>query len=324
MAEITDIRSIKNHLKQDELKHVYLFYGPESYLRDLYTDRIRARLGCDPMNCFYFTSDVNEKELDSICSSVSMFGESKLIVVSGSGFFKSARDGAFIDMANESDTYIIFKEDEADKRNKLYKKVCDTGIVFNCKKQAPGEIKKVIANKINKAGRRVSEAVLEYMLGGIGDDISRLLSETEKLILYVPEGESVEKHHVDTLCSLHTNARIFDLNDAVASGDSERAYFILKTLLDDKEPPVKLLAMISRMWSQLYSVKMLMREGMRAFEIADALGIKDFAASKLMRQASSLSADYIRDRMALCEELDMSVKNGNIKDIVAVELITAM
>ena len=36
MAEIEDIISIKNHLNQDELKHVYLFYGPENYLKDLY------------------------------------------------------------------------------------------------------------------------------------------------------------------------------------------------------------------------------------------------------------------------------------------------
>lgn len=324
MAEIADIKSIKDHLAKDDLKHVYLFYGSEDYLKDLYTDRIRARLGCDAMNCFYFTSDADEKELDSICSSVSMFGDSKLVVISGSGFFKTARDGAFIDKANDSDTYIVFKEDDADKRNKLYKKVCDTGIVFNCKKQGSAEIKKVIANKINKSGRKVSESVLQYMIDGIGDDISRLLSETEKLILYVPEGGSIEKSHVDTLCSLHTSARVFDLNDAVAAGDSERAYFILKSLLEDKEPPVKLLAIISKMWSQLYSVKLLMQERCRASDIALIIGVKDFAASKLMKQASGMNLDDIKKRIALCEELDMSIKNGNIKDTVAAELITSM
>ena len=97
MAEIEDIRSIKNHLNQDELKHVYLFYGPENYLKDLYTQRIRNRLDCDPMNCYFYGPEVDPKELEAICSSVSMFGDQKLIIISGSGFFQSAGDPSFLE-----------------------------------------------------------------------------------------------------------------------------------------------------------------------------------------------------------------------------------
>lgn len=53
MAEIEDIRSIRAHLTQEQLKNVYLFYGPEMYLKDLYTRRIRDRLALDQMNCFF-------------------------------------------------------------------------------------------------------------------------------------------------------------------------------------------------------------------------------------------------------------------------------
>lgn len=324
MAEIEDIKRIKDHIMRDELKHVYLFYGPETYLMDLYADRIRSRLGCDSENCFSFTNDVTEKELESICSSVSIFGSTQLVTVRGSGFFKSARDDSFIDAANSSDTYIVFMEDDIDKRNRLYKKVCGSGIVFCCKRQPVSEIKKVIAAKITKSGRKVPDHVLQYMVEGIGDDISRLLSETEKLILYVPEGASIEKKHVDLVCTMHRSARIFDLCDSVACGNSERTFYILQSLIKDKEPPVRILAVISRMWSQLYSVKLLMSEGAGASEIARTMGIKDFAASKLMRQASALDIKHIKNRILLCEELDMSIKNGNIKDTVAAELIAAM
>ena len=137
MAEIEDIRSIKNHLNQDELKHVYLFYGPENYLKDLYTQRIRNRLDCDPMNCYFYGPEVDPKELEAICSSVSMFGDQKLIIISGSGFFQSAGDPSFLEKAEAGGTYLIFKEEEVDKRNKFYKKVCDCGIAFHCKNRPP-------------------------------------------------------------------------------------------------------------------------------------------------------------------------------------------
>lgn len=322
MAEIEDIKAIKNHLQNEDLKNVYLFYGPESYLKDLYESRIRARLDVDSMNCYFFGQDADVREIESICATTSMFGDKKLVVVSGSGMFKAATESSFVDIAENSDTVIVFKEFEADKRNKLYKTVCEKGIVFQCKKQSPAEIKKVLAYEIKKAGRTVSDFALQYMIDGVGDDISRLMTELEKLILYVPQGGEINKEHIDLLCSMHYSPRLFDLNDAVANGDTDKAYRIMKGLLEDKEPPVKIIAVLSKMWSQLYSVKKLMSEGTSNAEIASYLGIKDFAASKLSRQAGRMSLEFIKAKIELCEEMDMSIKSGLIKDYAALELLT--
>lgn len=322
MAEIEDIKSIKNHLNQEELKHVYLFYGPENYLKDLYTERIRKRLDCDRMNCYFFGPEADPKEIGALCASVSMFGERKLAVISGSGFFKAAGDPSFLENAEAGDTYLVFKEEEADKRNKFYKKTCELGIVFHCKRQAPGEIKKVLAHAVKTAGRAVGDDVLQYMIEGIGDDISKLMSEVEKLILYVPEGAEIEKKHVDALCSMRFGARLFDLNDAVAAGDTNRSYFILRSLLEEKEPPVKIIAILSKMWSQLYSARLLADSGAKTSEIAALLGIKDFAAGKLARQAAHMELQEIKDKIELCEEMDLSIKSGRIKDTTALEILT--
>lgn len=322
MAEISDIKYMKKHLQDEELKHVYLFYGPENYLKDLYTERIKKRLNADSMNTFIFSSGADVNEIDSICSSVSMFGDLKLIIINGSGLFKSSADISFVDKAEAGDTYIVFKEDEVDKRSKLYKKLCESSIVFNAKKQPLSEIKKVLSHTVKASGRTVSEYVLQYMIEGIGDDISKLLLETEKLILYVSAGEEIKKEHIDALCILHSSPKVFDLNDAVACGNTDKAYIILKGLLEDKEPPVKIMAIISKMWSQLYNAKLLSSEGIKISEIASLLGIKEFAAGKLVKQASDMTAEYIKKKIDLCEELDFAVKSGQIKDITAVQLLT--
>lgn len=322
MAEIEDVRSIRAHLTQEQLKNVYLFYGPETYLKDLYTRRIRDRLALDQMNCFFYGSDADPKEIAALGASVSMFGQQKLAVISGSGFFHSSVDTAFLEDAETAGIYLVFKEDEVDKRNKLYKKACECGIVFQCRRQPPGEIKKVLSHTVKAAGRTVSETALQYMIEGIGDDITTLLSEIEKLILYIPEGAQIEKEHVDALCSLHFSARLFDLNDAAAAGDTNRAYRIVQSLLAEKEPPVKMIAILSRMWSQLYSAKLLAAGGARTSEIAAHLGVKEFAAGKLVRQAAKLKFEKIREKIDLCEELDLSVKSGLLKDTDAITLLT--
>ena len=99
MAEIEDIKAIKNHLQNEELKNVYLFYGPEGYLKDLYESRIRTRLDVDSMNCYFFGQDADVREIESICATTSMFGDKKLVVVSGSGMFKAATETSFVEIA---------------------------------------------------------------------------------------------------------------------------------------------------------------------------------------------------------------------------------
>ena len=91
MAEIEDTRMMKNHLQKEELKHIYLFYGPESYLKDLYLERISERLKVDEMNRYFFAGSVDVGEIEALCSEMSMFGDQKLIIISGSGFFKAKK-----------------------------------------------------------------------------------------------------------------------------------------------------------------------------------------------------------------------------------------
>jgi len=322
MAEIEDIKAIKNHLQNEELKNIYLFYGPENYLKDLYVSRIRSRLDVDSMNCYYFGQDADIREIESICAATTMFGDKKLVVVSGSGMFKASTDPSFAETAQDSDTVVVFKEDEIDKRNKLYKKFCESGIVFNCKKQSPAEIKKVLAYEVKRAKRYISEFVLQYMVESIGDDISKLMNEVEKLILYVSEGEEIKKEHVDLICSMQYSPGLFDLNDALAAGNTEKAYKILRGLLEEKEPPVKIMAIISRMWLQMYNVKLLLSEGVSKAEIASCIGTKEFAVGKIAKQISNMSIEFIRKKIDLCEEMDMLVKSGLIKDYTALEILT--
>lgn len=322
MPETEDIKYIKNHFSREDLVNLYVFYGPENYLKDLYTARVKAKLACDALNTYFFGTDADPKEIAELCSSVSLFGEDKLIIVSGSGMFKNACDPSFLDAVKESRTYLVFKEEEVDKRGKLYKKACELGIVFHCKRQPPAEIKRMLAYTVKSAGRMIEEKTLQYLLDGIGEDLARLTAETEKLTLYVPEGGMIEKKHVDALCNITYSARLFDLNDAIAGGDRERAYRIMQSLTEAKEPPVKILAILSKMWSQLYSVKLLSQGGANTAEIAAGLGIKEFAAAKLARQASGMSLAGIERKINLCEELDLSVKSGLLKDLTALELLT--
>lgn len=334
MAEIEDTRMMKNHLQKEELKHIYLFYGPESYLKDLYLERISERLKVDEMNRYFFAGSVDVGEIEALCSEMSMFGDKKLIIISGSGFFKAkkkdddnqeseraSKNTEFIKTIAESDAYVVFVEDEADKRNKIYKEILKYGISFECKRQATSEIKSMLLYRVKNSKRIISDYVLQYMIEGVGNDMNKLLHEMEKLILYVPEGAEITKEIVDSVCSLHYSPYLFSLNNAIAEGKTAEAYKIMRGLLEDREAPVKIIAILSKMWSQFYSVKKLAYEGASGREIAALMGLKEGAVNIIKKQVNNMSLEYIKRKLKQCEELDDAIKSGKIKDAVALELL---
>ena len=69
------------------------------------------------------------KEIISLADTMPFFAERRLIMVDESGFFKGAAPEELADYIPElpETTCLVFCEKEVDKRNRLYKKVKETG-----------------------------------------------------------------------------------------------------------------------------------------------------------------------------------------------------
>ncbi len=322
MPEIKSIQLMKTHYTNEEIKNVYLFYGPEVFLKDFYHKKIKERLQVDSINCFCFSAEDDIKEIESVCSSLSMFGEKQLIVMYNSNLIKKDYASRIVELATESNNYIIFKEEEVDKRSKSYKDILKHGIVFFCDKQDSQNIMDTVAQRIKHSNRIISKALIEYMVKNISNDISTLLNEVDKLILYVPEGNEITKSDVDEVCTLNINPNVFELSNKIVEGNYEKAYMIMKRLLEKKESPVKQIAIISKKLSQLYNAKRLILEGVTDEELITFLGISKNAIYPIKKQANSFELEYLAQKLEKCEELDAAIKSGLIKEEIALELLT--
>lgn len=320
-GEITDVKAMKAHLSSGSLARAYLFYGEEEYLKDLYVSRLRKLTVDDEMNIYMFTGRTAPADIAEVVSAVSLFGERKLVLVSDSGFFKSAEELAFLDDLEDGNCTVIFREDTVDKRTKSYKEFLKKGIAFECKRQEERDILRLMSAKAQAAGRTLSPGAAELLLQGIGSDLTRLLSETEKLILLVEDQGIIREEHVRSACTLSLSARVFDLNDAVAAGNRSKAFVLLQALLDEKQSPLGILTIISRNWVSLYETKLLLEEGCGVTEVQKRLGIHSFVARKLCEQSRKLKKEDIRQKILLAAKMDEAIKSGVIKDTRALELL---
>ncbi|MBQ8164378.1 MAG: DNA polymerase III subunit delta [Clostridia bacterium] len=319
------VADMNKHIKDGVFSKVYLFYGQEEYLKDFYINSIiDSILHGDTLNYIAFDGKVTASQLNEACDNIPMFGEKMVVLVRNSGLFKSSSDksGEFEFIENlPDDVCLIFREFEIDKRNKIYKTIDSVGIVFDCAKQPEIMIGKILARHADKLGCRITRDAVSLLVAGIGDDLLRLIEETNKLALYVGEGGEIDEASVREVCALSVSATVFNLTDSLADNDREKTYKFLQTLLDDRVEPRHIFSMISNNYMRLYDVKQLLENGVSQNLIASKLGVVEFVAKKLCRQCRSYSLAYLRDKINLCSELDMDSKSGKIDDITMLNIL---
>ena len=317
---------LNQDIKERSFKQAYLLFGDEPYLVGNYKKRLREAIaGDDTMNFNYFEGkNPDVKEIISLADTMPFFSERRLILIDGSGFFKSAPEDLVEYLPQMPDTTcMIFCESEVDKRNKLYKKIKDMGHVAELNKQDASQLMNWAAGILAKDGKKITRQVMEYFLERTGDDMENIRTELEKVICYTMDRDVITKEDVEAIGTVHVTNRIFEMVSAIVAGNTRKAMDLYEDLLTLKEPPMRILFLIARQFNQLLQVKELMGKGSDKGTIASRIKVPPFAAGKLMAQAKAFSKEQILSYVELCVESEEAVKTGRLTDRMAVELLIA-
>ena len=320
------MQTLNQDLKEKTFRQVYLLFGDEPYLVGNYKKRLREAIaGDDTMNFNYFEGkNPDVKEIISLADTMPFFSERRLILIDGSGFFKSAPEELVDYLPQMPDTTcMVFCESEVDKRSKLYKKVKDLGHAAELSKQDASQLMNWAVGILAKDGKKITRQVMEYFLERTGDDMENIRTELEKLICYTLDRDVITKEDVEAIGTVHVTNRIFDMVSAIVAGNTRKAMDLYEDLLTLKEPPMRILFLIARQFNQLLQVKELAAQGNDKSKIASKIKVPPFVAGKLMVQAKAFSKEQILSYVELCVESEEAVKTGRLSDRMAVELLIA-
>ena len=148
------MQTLNQDIKDRTFKPVYLLFGEEAFLKKSYKSRLREALtDGDTMNYNYFEGKgMNVNEIIGLADTMPFFAERRLVLIDGSGFFKSSAPEELVNYIPEipESTCMVFVENEVDKRNKLYKKVKDNGYAAELKKQDADQLMRWAAGILSK------------------------------------------------------------------------------------------------------------------------------------------------------------------------------
>ena len=320
------MQTLNQDIKEKSFKKIYLLYGDEPFLVGSYKKKLREAItGGDTMNFNYFEGkNPDVKEIISLADTMPFFADRRLILVDGSGFFKSAQEelAAYLPQMPDT-TCLVFAESEVDKRNRLYKRVKELGYAAELNKQDTAQLMRWAAGILGRGGRKISRPVMEYFLERTGDDMENIRMELEKLVCYTMGRDVITKEDVDAVGTVHVTSRVFDMVAAIVAGNTKKAMDLYEDLLTLKEPPMRILFLIARQFNQLLQIKELTAAGKDKGAMASALKVPPFAVGKLTAQARAFTRDQILSWVTLCVETEEAVKTGRLSDRLAVELLIA-
>lgn len=297
---------------------VYLLLGDDEERKARGVEKLRGGREAET----YDASETGPEAVVSACNSYSLFGEGPFVLLKNLDAWNAAQKAKVVEYlenpAPEADLVLLGKKLGA--REKLLAAVKKSGEVHEFQQPTGKALVRWVIGHARKSGLDLPESVAEDLSNRCSGDKTRLVRETEKLALYVPERPATLQD-VDALCPPDVQSNIFTFVDALAAGDRGRAMKLLEELVVTGEPPLRLTYMIRRQYSLVARGRALLERGTPQREVASMLKIPPFVARKLEEQGRALSDEELERALDLVLELERGLKGGKeLDDELQVEL----
>ncbi len=328
-AKTTDFpvkqRQLNEDVKNGTFKQCYLIYGEEAYLRNQNRDKLVKAMAGDAtsMNFTRYEGDnINPGEVIDMAETMPFLADKRVILIENSGLFKNGCPELSEYLKSPSETaYFIFAEKEVDKRKDLYKAVSKAGFEMCCDEQDESTLKTWIAAKVRSEGKTISPRAVMFMLERVGTDMSNISTELEKLICYCIDRNEITEADIEAVCANWLTNRIFAMTDAIASQNQKRAIELYYDLLALKEPPAKILALITRQFNLMLQAKEMNEHHRDNSSIASALKLAPFLVGKYLGWARAYTMEQLKEALELCAGNDEAVKKGKLDYVISVEMV---
>ena len=318
------MKTIDEDIRNGQFQGVYLLCGEEAYLKKQYKDKLKHAMipEDDTMNFSAFEGkSINPKEIIDLAETLPFFADRRVILIENSGFFKNGCEelAEYLPQVAPA-THFIFVEDEVDKRSKMYKAAKASGRIVEFLPQTEELLTRWILGRLKREGKNITGSVMQLFLTKTGTDMGNIDRELEKLLCYTLDRDVITAEDVEAVVTEQTTNKIFEMVNAVAEHNQRRALDLYYDLLTLKEPPMRIMFLISRQFQILFHIRDMAAKGLDQQTMAKKAGIPPFAVRKNVSQAKGFTMEQLKQ--ALCDgaELEEAVKTGRMDDQMAVEL----
>ena len=312
---------------------VYLLTGDEPYFIDRISDTIEKSVLDDNEKEFnqsiLYGRECDPLQLVSTVKRYPMMANYQVVIVREAQEMKSltgkSRDDGSDDGKDEknplvnyflnplSSTVLVLcmKYKSPDKRTKLYKAIDKNGTVMVSKKLYDNQLAPWIQKFLESKKHKIQPKAAQLMADHLGNDLSRIANECEKLLISLKEGEEITSDLVAANIGISKDFNVFELQAALSSRDMLKANRIVNYFRANPKanPFVMTIAILFAYFSKILLYHTLQDKTSGA--VAGALKISPGFAEEYRRAASVFSFEKTTEVISLLREYDLRSKGVN-------------
>ena len=310
-------------LAANALGTVYIFQGEESYLREFYLSEMKKQLagGFESFNYHRMEGKgTTARMVTEAVEAMPMMTQRTMVQVNDWDVFKMAgeqRDEltALLEDFPDYCCLVLVYDQMEYKPNKTCKKLYAAldkhAQVVKFEEQSQNDILKWVARRFKATGHSIDVAAAEHLLFTCGSLMNGLIPEIEKIGAYA-KGERITKADIDAVAAPVLEAQVFEMTNAVAKRDFDHAAEVMGTLLQLKEEPFVLLALIGKELRKLYTARVALDTGRDKFWLMEQWNMRsDYPAKLLLENARRVSREWCANGVKRCYEVDLRIKSVN-------------
>lgn len=316
-------------LKAPLTQHVFLIFGDDSYLKEVYSERLlKAVLPDETLKFFNLhTYEDDETSLDEIfadADTLPVMAEKICLLVKnypldqlGEKALKELEEPL---KAVPETTVLIFHYPTVDftgmRRN--YPKWAGVIEIFNrcgvaveLTHRTQKKTAQMLVRGAASRGTSIDPDTAAYMIGVCGDDLGTLLNEFNKLCAYA-DGAPITKEMVDGIVTKSVEASVFDISAMIFTGNADKAFEIVYELLRQKTPVQSIMGALNQAYMTIYRYKTAMAAGRSIGELLNDMGYKsdqDYVFRKIAGPAAKFSMTKVRRSLEILIEADVKSKS---------------
>lgn len=228
MAKNYTYANIMADLKARRFQPVYYLMGEEPYFIDKIAECIATTVLQEHEREFnqliVYGQDTDLSAIITTARQFPMMAEFQVIIVKEAQALKDLDSLSLYLQKPMSSTILVFchKNGVIDRRKKIASQLENMGVLFESKKLKGTELEQLVNESIRQKGKQIEPKAMVMLLDHVGDDISRLLSETDKLLVALGNSTTVTPDLVESCVGVSKEFNSFELLDALALKDVPR------------------------------------------------------------------------------------------------------
>ena len=221
--------NILSDLKKGKTKPVYWLEGEEDFFIDEVINFAEKKILSEDEAGFNLTilygRDSDWATVINTCRRYPMFAEKQVVLLKEAQGLKDIEKLiAYIDKPLDSTIlFVAYKGKKVDARTKFAKALKEKSVMLTTKKLYENEMPDWTQKLVRSKGFSITNRALNLLIDHIGNDLSRINNEIDKMALNLKERKEITEDDIENFIGISKEYNVFELQDALARKDMFKA-----------------------------------------------------------------------------------------------------